>query len=370
MSVLLLVIGVILFVGLVVIHELGHFLIARRNGVEVEEFGIGFPPRAKILAKKEGTIYSLNWLPIGGFVKLKGEHDESTEPGSFGAAKIGAKVRIILAGVIMNFLAAAFLLTLVALMGMPKADLKSLPFYDRNQFSLPSDTIIINSQVLVGVIENSPAAKAGLKSGDQIITIAETPITKAEKLPSVTESYKGQTVNITYRRDNGPEQIARATLNEERSEETGHLGVVPVNSETFRATWSAPIVGLITAAQYTDVSFRGLGYVVQNLFAGETEVAQEAVGGPVAIFKTLSDVSSSGLPSVLFLIALVSISLAVMNSLPIPALDGGRLFVTLLFRALNKPLTKPAEDLIHGIGFLFLMGLIILITIIDIRRFF
>src|SRR5579872_7596553 len=120
MSVLLLIVGLVLFVLLVVVHEFGHFIMARRHGVDVEEFGLGFPPRAKVLTKKNGTIYSVNWLPLGGFVRLKGEHDADMAPHSYGAASLGTKVKILLAGVFMNLVAAFLILTALAWLGMPK----------------------------------------------------------------------------------------------------------------------------------------------------------------------------------------------------------------------------------------------------------
>src|SRR5688572_24638062 len=135
MSVLLLILGIILFVGLVVLHELGHFLVARRNGVDVEEFGIGFPPRAWKRTTKSGYIFSLNWLPIGGFVRLKGENDSATAKGSFGAASFKTKSKIMLAGVGMNLLAAFVIFMALAWAGMPQ-------LID-NQFTVKSDTNVI-----------------------------------------------------------------------------------------------------------------------------------------------------------------------------------------------------------------------------------
>ncbi|HET7320201.1 MAG TPA: site-2 protease family protein, partial [Candidatus Saccharimonadales bacterium] len=132
MSVVLLVVGLILFIGLVVVHELGHFLVARRNGVVAEEFGIFFPPRLFKKKMKGGWIFSINALPLGGFVKLKGEHDTDTEPGSFGAASLWAKSKIMAAGVVMNLLTALVLFMGLAWVGMPKLVC--------NQFSVPSDT--------------------------------------------------------------------------------------------------------------------------------------------------------------------------------------------------------------------------------------
>src|SRR5690606_1099607 len=140
----LFILGLLFFIGLVLVHEWGHFIMARRNGVEVEEFGLGFPPRAKVLKKHKGTIYSLNWLPLGGFVKLQGEHDIDTEPGTFGAASTPAKIKIMMAGVVMNFITAFILFTLVALIGMPK-------LVD-NQTTVWSDTKIIQRPENEGVI--------------------------------------------------------------------------------------------------------------------------------------------------------------------------------------------------------------------------
>lgn len=367
MSLIILILGLLFFVGLVIIHELGHFWVARRNGVKIKEFGIGFPPLAKVLAKKNGTSYTLNWLPLGGFVRLKGEYDSDTEPGSFGAASLSVKLKIAAAGVFMNLVAAAIILTIIAFIGMPKSDLQRLPFYDKEQFSVVSDSRILKNQVLVAVIPDSPASIAGLEDGDEIISIAGKKIVDAEALPQLTEELKGQTAEIVISRDNQIQSV-QADLQDKRSDQFGYLGVAPINRQVFRATWSAPIVGVMTTLQFTDLSFRGLGFVISSLFAGQADVASSAVGGPVGTIAILNDLASEGLSQVLFLIALISISLAVMNILPIPALDGGRIFVLLLFRALRRKLTKRQEDLIHGTGFVLLIGLIMLITVIDIRR--
>ena len=127
MDILLLVLGLVLFVCLVLVHEFGHFIMARRNGVVVEEFGVGFPPKMfKIFKDKMGTVYTWNWLPLGGFVRLKGEHDQDTEKGTFGAASFPAKVKIMLAGVVMNLLTAWLMLTLLAAVGIPKLPLPEI----------------------------------------------------------------------------------------------------------------------------------------------------------------------------------------------------------------------------------------------------
>ena len=173
---MLFIFGIFAFIMLVVLHEFGHMVASKRNGVVVEEFGVGFPPRAwgKKLRKKKGddTLYSLNWLPLGGFVKLKGEHDDATEKGSFGAASLKTKVKILLAGVGMNFLTAWVLLTGLFLVGAPKLPFESLPFYGKEQSVIQSDTKTVASKTYVGeVSKNSPAEKAGLEFGDVILSL-------------------------------------------------------------------------------------------------------------------------------------------------------------------------------------------------------
>ncbi|HYF97061.1 MAG TPA: site-2 protease family protein, partial [Patescibacteria group bacterium] len=172
MTVFLLVLSLILFVGLVVAHEWGHFIAARRGGVEVDEFGIGFPPKVwakKIKTEKSKFLFTINLLPLGGFVRLKGEHDSDTRPGTFGAATLSTKVKIMLAGVAMNLLIAFIMLTALAVTGMPK-------LID-NQFTVTSDTKTIQEVkdadvVLVDkVVDNSPASKAGVQPQDRILEI-------------------------------------------------------------------------------------------------------------------------------------------------------------------------------------------------------
>ena len=148
----LLFLGLVLFIGLVVVHELGHFIVARRNGVEAEEFGIGFPPRVwkkRIKSKRGDFDFTLNALPLGGFVKLKGEHDADGGKGSFGAASLKVKTKIMLAGVAMNLITALVLFTLLALVGMPKLITKDSGLINEDQFSVKSDEHVVARKVLV-----------------------------------------------------------------------------------------------------------------------------------------------------------------------------------------------------------------------------
>jgi regulator of sigma E protease len=391
MAILLLVLGLVLFVSLVVVHELGHFIVARRNGVEAEEFGIGFPPafwRKRIKSDKGDFDFTLNLLPLGGFVKMKGEHDADTEPGTFGAASTWAKTKIMAAGVVMNFITAFLLFTFVALVGMPK-------LVD-NQYTVKSDTKVVSSQLFAGFVDpKSPAHTAGLKSGDRLLKISgdnKTVALKAsDKLPDVTKEFAGKKVQITYARQ-GTEKTATATLRSTKeveaslktSDPKGYLGVVPATYTMQRSTWSAPVVAGGVMVQFTGLTFQGLGKAVAGLggiiaggATGNTPARQNAqteassqVSGPLGIFFILKDGSLLGYQYVLFIVAIISLTLAIMNILPIPALDGGRLWLTLVSRAFGKPLSQRTEEIVNATGFFLLMGLIVLITVVDVKRFF
>ncbi len=375
MSIVLLILGLILFVGLVVVHELGHFLAARRGGVDVEEFGIGFPPTAWSKKLKSGLLLSFNWLPLGGFVKLKGEHDSATAKGSFGSAPLGTKVKIMVAGVAMNLVTAFVLLTFLALVGMPKLI--------ENQFTVASDTKVVKNQVLVGFVdEKSPASQAGLEVRDRLISMSRGQDTKAissaDQFPEVTEHFAGQEITLTVERKGEQKQLTtklRTTQEVEASKKSGeakgYLGVAPTELTIQRSTWSAPVVAVGFMKQLTVETFKGLGSALWNAVRGNGKEASSQVSGPVGIFVILKDGSILGYQFMLMIIAIISLTLAIMNVLPIPALDGGRLFVTLLFRkVLRRPLSQELEEKIHGTGFAALMLLFILITIVDVRRFF
>lgn len=377
MSILLLVLGIIMFVGLVIVHELGHFWVARRNGVVAEEFGIGFPPRAWSRKVGKGTkafIFSINWLPIGGFVKLKGEHDSDTEPGSFGAASLWAKTKIMLAGVWVNLLVALVMLTILGWVGMPQLV--------QNQFKIASDSKTTDSKVLVGYIEkDSPASKAGLQVRDQLRAIGTgtnmKTITTAEQLPDITKEYAGKTVQVQYMRGKQQKTTAvtfRSTSEVMASKKTaqpkGYLGISPTEYALAKSTWSAPIVALGTAKQFTVLTFQGLGSALSSVFHGHPSQASEEVSGPVGIFVVLKAGSLMGYQFMLLIVAIISLTLAIMNVLPIPALDGGRLYMMLISRLFKKPLTQKTEEMIYGGSYVFLLALIVLITISDVKKFF
>jgi regulator of sigma E protease len=397
MQIFLLVLGLVLFVLLVVVHEFGHFIMARRNGVDVEEFGIGFPPKAMTLGRdKKGTEYTLNWLPLGGFVRLKGEHDADTAKGSFGAASFGAKVKIMLAGVFMNLVTAWLLFTFLALIGIPKLPLPT----GEEQYTVASDTKVVSNKVFVGYVEkDGPADKAGIKTGDQLMDVSypgqsrlsacpqvvgatcepQNNIKQFNDIRSYTEILLGDSPTLIYQIDRKgltkdisvtPRSIEVVKTSEQTDNPKGYLGIQPYDYTVQRSTWSAPIVGAGLIAQYSKLTYSSLAGSVANLFKGHAKEAGENVSGPIGIFVVLRDGASFGPAYILLIIALLSLTLAIMNTLPIPALDGGKLFVMALFRLLKKPLTPKIEERIHGSGFLLLMLLFVVITFVDIKRFF
>jgi regulator of sigma E protease len=380
MLLLEIIIGLLVLVFLVVVHELGHAVAARRNGVVVEEFGIGFPPRAWGRKLKNGVLLSLNWLPLGGFVKLQGEHDAATEKGDYGAATFWQKTKILLAGVMINWLVAAGLLTILAWTGLPKV----LP----NQFTVAGDTSIDQRPVEVQTLtDKSPAQAAGLKVGDGILRFAGEPVNDTRALVTAAKANAGKTVEIIYSRG-GVEYTTKATLKAANTQGEGFLGVGPVQRTLTHSTWSAPIVGVVTTLQFTGATFQGLGDLVANLFSGlafqlspdsavrETggqnlAMAGASVAGPIGVLGVIFPAAErAGVTQLVLLTAIISLSLAVMNTLPVPALDGGRWFVTAIFKLLQKPLTKEREEKIQATGFMILMLLILIVTIADVRKFF
>ena len=378
--------GLFVLILLVVLHELGHAIVAKRNGVKVEEFGIGFPPAAKKWKVKrsflgENVTFSLNWLPLGGFVRLKGEYDSAKGEGTYGGSTFWVKTKILLAGVVMNWITATVLFTVLALIGMPKVL--------SNQVQLPFDTDVRRSPVTIAKITpNSPADKIGLKVNDELIKINGQSLTEAEKLPVITKQSSGKKIRVEYRRD-GKELAVDVQLNDEKSAKGGgYLGVIPGQTEKMYSTWSAPIVGVATTGQLSYETIKGVGLLLVKTVHGsigqifgsaESKESARAdlasvsgsVAGPIGILGVLfPSVVSSGIEYIIFVAALISLTLAVMNILPIPALDGGRWFTMTIFRLFKKDLTKEREENIQATGMLILLILTILVTISDVGKLF
>lgn len=427
------VVGLLVLMLLVTVHELGHFIAARRNGVNVLEFGIGFPPRAMAWMKdpktgkwhrlprdkwskdkatkvvysdstdksfaQKGMIFSLNWLPIGGFCQMDGESAADTRQGTFGKASFWSKTKILFAGVAMNWLVAVIIFTILAWAGMPE-------FID-NQFTVDIDTRTTSEPIeITSVAEGSPAEKAGMQAGDYIMAVDGTKINYISEVTDINKEKAGEEVTYTLQRNTKPECCSDecpecncegdceaepqelsvdVTLNPADAEYL--LGVTMGTSQALSySTWSAPIVGVGLTAQLTGETFKGVGAMLWNLITGVgsqfsadeavRENGQEAissvgesVSGPVGIIGVLFPAFTAAGPSNLaFLAALISVSLACMNVLPIPALDGGRWLLIAIYKLRKKKLTKETEEKIVSRAFMVLLALIFIVTILDIIR--
>lgn len=400
------IIGLVILMLLVVAHEFGHFMMARRNGVKVNEFGIGFPPRMIAWTKKEveingekrlkwiripkeewkdkqdGLVFSLNWLPIGGFCSMDGESAADKRKGTFGASSFWAKTKILFGGVAMNWLVAFVILTILAFTGMPQ--------FLENQFYLGNDAEVVEVErgvIVKEVLDDSPAAKAGFEREDKIIKVGDTEVKTSEEVINFGKEHAGKEVKYTIKRGDQTQELA-VKLN--GSDEKYSLGVsmATYGQGLIRSTWSAPIVGAGLTLQLTGETFKSLGDLLWNLVSGvirqfsfddavreegrnDIGVVGDSVSGPVGIIGVIFPTfASTGVTNLAFLTALISVSLACMNILPIPALDGGRWLLIAIYKLRRKELTKETEEKIVSRAFMMLLGLIVLITILDITKLF
>ena len=356
--IVLVIIGVlIIFTILVVAHEFGHFYAARREGVTVEEFGVGFPPR--VFSRRKGkTLYSINLFPIGGFVRLKGEDGSEKGKGSFASLTFWPKTRIIMAGVVVNLLIAYLIFTFLLIIGIPPLG-QDLPSFGPVKPSQSGES----SLTVFGVTKDGSASKGGIAQGDNIISIDNKPLEDNAQLRAYTIENKGKEVTIVISR-NGQESNKTVMLGSD--EKTGVLGVSAEKIQlTSYAWWAAPFAALVLMVQFVLATLAAFGNLIIGLFA-RREVSQQ-VSGPIGIVSVFSQIVNFGPRFVLLFVASISLSLAVINALPLPALDGGRQFV-LILQKLGLKVTPERENLYHLVGFVALISLMIIISISDIAR--
>jgi regulator of sigma E protease len=350
---------VILIFGLIVfVHELGHFLAARRSGVEVEEFGFGFPPR--IFGRKVGrTLYSINLIPLGGFVRLKGEDSADKAKGSFGAASFRNKSKILLAGVGMNALTAYVIFLFLAATGLPPVL--------ADQFSFGTPTYAQPPRVMaVAVDPGSPADKAGIKRGDLIVQADGRTLTTEDELINFTRKHAGQKVQLTVQHKSTAKELNVQLL--PLSASSGFLGVTPF--QTFKLKYDilhAPVVAAGILGQLMWATLAAFGGLISGLVVHHK--VSDQVTGPVGIVVLLSDIADLGTGYIFIFIASISVSLAVINALPLPSLDGGRWAIAFAQRITKRQLSARAESIIHGVGFAALILLMLVVTFFDIKRF-
>jgi regulator of sigma E protease len=351
----LLILGV-----LVIVHEFGHFAVARLAGIRVLEFGIGFPPRAKVLRSEGETLYTLNWLPIGGFVKLEGEEGASDDPRAFARAPLPTRLLVLLAGVSMNLILALAIFGVIAW--------------------LPGKAIAMTFQ---GVQPTSPAWSVGLQPtttervGDQIIAIAGHQFHDFDGgQPMIDElrSHAGQTVALSLiRADGNPEDVTVSLQSPaDVAAGKGALGITGISFRPADRTFSRPPVeALAFAGRRTTDAFglilQGLGQLADSIVSHPTQ--PPPVQGPVGIAVGVGDVFwQAGPIATLFVAGLLSANLALVNVLPLPPLDGGRVLVILIKSIAGRRVSLQAERLTYLVGFGFLMALLLWITYFDIAR--
>ncbi len=352
------------------IHEFGHFIMAKRSGIGVEEFGFGLPPRA--WGKKiGGTIYSLNWLPFGGFVRLVGEDVDDKHKdakNSFYTKNIWQRMVVVVAGVFMNFVVAVGVFYIVVFALGFKVN---LPLIADHKFAFVNQS---NEVLIADVSAGSAAQKAGIEAGSAIISVNGQEITSTSQLQSLIRASENKPVELV---------LENPVNNSQR-----RVSVTPTYNSDVKAPALGVELGEIVALKYTTLP--------QKLFAGfihswntfdysvtvfgkliayslrEHTIApvSENVSGPVGIVQITSQAVSLGIVSVLQLIGLLSLNLAVLNILPIPALDGGR-FAFIVFELVTRRRANATfEKWVHTVGFAFLIGLIVLITYNDVLKLF
>ncbi len=345
---------------LILIHEAGHFFTAKLFGIKVEEFGFGFPLTRPIFSFKRGeTTYSFYPALIGGFVKLYGEDEAGSGSvkmkqkevkkdlhRAFFARPIWQRMTVILAGVFMNFALAVLIISfLFSVVGV----------------QIPGDKVIISE-----VLKNSPAANAGLKSGDLIIAVDNRKITSAEQLIGYTKNHLGEQLTLQVKSDE-KEKSLKIIPRKVYPPNEGPMGVaISQNVISQKYPWyQAPFVGTWVAIKQTWLIASGLGTLVTQLV---TKAAiPSGVAGPVGIAQ-LTGIVCTNTSSCLSFISLLSLNLAIINILPIPALDGGRLLFIAIEGIFRKKVDAKIEAYAHAIGMAILLGLIVLITLHDLIR--
>ncbi len=330
---------------LVLVHEFGHFFAARKTGVKVEEFGLGLPPR--IFGKKIGdTIYSINWLPIGGFCKLYGEDGDGKGGNSFNHKKPWQKLIIVLGGVLMNLvLAIVIFSTVYSILGVPSE----------------TDTVKI-----IGIAKNSPAEKVGLRENDIILKVQDKKIKKPTDLTDEVAKFKGKSVNLVVNK--GTTVLVEVRDNPPEGE--GAIGIAISNTEMVKVPWyqfyKGIGAGFKEAYYWGKIIGNGVFKMIGGLFTGNVP---KDVSGPIGMYQATSSINKNqGFLAVIHFFGIVSVNLALVNILPFPALDGGRILFVLYEMISKKKANPKIEMVVNNIGMLLLLGLILLITAGDVSR--
>lgn len=343
----------------ILVHEWGHFRVARACGVTVEEFGFGFPPKIVTLFRRGGTSFTLNGIPFGGFVRLKGEGGIGMDDrDAFQHQSVLRRFMILASGVGMNYLLAAVLLSVGLMIGVTM-----------NPSDVAPGALSVRSQLqVIDVAESSPAADAGILPGDAIVRIDGQSPSTVEALQEYQKNHAGSQMHIEILRGNAQRNLTVTPRVLEAQDGQPRLGV----HLTEAAFVSYPphralLLGTQTTVILTGRIFASLGTIVKELVVSR-QVTTDVVG-PVGVAVLTGQVAKLGLAALLQFTALLSLSLAVMNFLPIPALDGGRALFVLIERLRGKAMNARVEMLIHNVGFYLLIALVIAISVRDLGKF-
>jgi regulator of sigma E protease len=344
---LLTVVSFIVVMGVVVfVHELGHLIAAKRNGIIVDEFGLGYPPRLIKLFERNGTVYTINAIPFGGFARMRGE-DDPTEPGSFAAASKRARFLTLAAGPFMNFVLAIALFSVLALMqGTPDA-------------SKPG-------AVIKELVPGAPAEQAGFQVGDRIVAADGQPINSMGDLQAYTAGHLGQAVRYTVVRATSGDQSLdiTATPRQNPPKNQGALGIQIGAALRPTRVWEALGIGV---QQLGGIIYSTLS-LPAALMRGSLSPSEATPMGPVGIAAFTGQIvrigiGSDSLQPIVYFLAIISAALGLTNLLPIPALDGGRLLFLLIEIIRGRRVEPAREATVHLIGFGLLLLLVGLLTV-------
>jgi len=363
-SILILVVAFASLIILMIIHEFGHFIIAKKFGIRVDEFGIGYPPR--LYGKKIGeTIYSINWLPLGAFVRIYGEEGGLDDYRSFTSLKIWKRVLIIIGGVAAFWIAAIIIFSVVFAIGT------DLPVGDQDVQGLENPQIKIFS-----VSSNSPAGQAGIKIGDTVkdIKIGDvvTRINKIADFQKITGENKGKEITITIERGGSNLDVSLTPrVNPPAGEGSVGVGLERMATLIKKTSWyMSPVQGTIYTWQTTKNAIVGLYSILCDLILGKGAPEGASFAGPLGITVFLANAASYGIGFFLYFIGMICVFIAIFNLFPIPALDGGKLIFLLIEKIKGKPVSVKVEQSITLIFFIILIALSLFITIkFDIPRF-
>lgn len=328
--------SIIIFLLVILIHEFGHFIVAKMNGVSVLEFSIGMGPKL-FQRESNGTLYSLRMLPVGGYCQLEGEDEENDSPNSLNNQSPLVRLKVILAGAIMNFILAFILLIL--LMSVSRV-----------------------STEVSGVIKDSPAYSSGIQTGDQIVSINGENVSDGEELLKSIKESQGD-LNIGVIRGSQSKNIKVTPRLENNIRKIGVNFQEEYNIKNFSIVKGFK-KGLITFLNLTGMLYKFLGMLITG------QLGLGGVSGPVGVVKEIGNAAKTGVANLIFLLAYININLGVFNLLPIPALDGGRAIFILIEMIFGKKISQEKEGYIHMVGLILLLALIVIVTIKDVIKLF